>query len=404
MKKSSWASKLYALFLATLPLVSIYRLPGTSLALATVLTLVMLLYAVAQVATRKRKVSFMILFPFVLYIGYIMTMSPILFAILSGAVLIHIFAICTEAVNIQYLRRVIEFISVVAAICVIFQQTIHLFTGVHIPFYISNLLTEGTKDSYSWVLTTGFSDRSNMYRPSAFFLEPSHFTQYCMIGLGSCLFEQIPNIKKAVLISLGILATTSGMGIIAVVAMWTWWGLSNQRSGHRSIFGLRVFGVFLFLVLSYFVLDNISVTHNAMARFTTDSGAETNAISGRLFWWDTYFGNFDLIDFLRGYGLESLPDEQYFTGFMKQLYCYGVIGVSLLLLFLIILISISDNLGKGCCALYTGLLFFSELTGYHNLLFFIGILLTFYVNKEVQRRLSLRKKKLVSPAVITPEK
>lgn len=389
MKRLGYTSKLYALYLAVLPMVSFYRLPGTSLAIATVLTLIMVLYALVIIFTKKIRVKFTILLPFVLYLLYIMTMSPLLFAILCGAVMIHTFAISTGVVNIQYLRKAIEFISVLAAIVVIMQQVVHITTGIHISPYFGSLFTEGMYDAYGSAVETGMSKVSRMYRPCAFFLEPSHFAQYCMIGLGSCLFAQASNFKKALLISFGILASTSGMGIVIVVAMWAFWGLTIKRAAgslktvNNSKIVYQSFGVVVFLFVSYFIMDNINITHDAMVRVTSDSGVESNAITGRLFWWDTYFGNTSLSDYIRGYGLEALPDERYFTGFMKQLYCFGITGVFLLFCFLIRLIFISDNFGRSCCALYMSLIFFSELTGYFHLIFYVGIFLTLYVNHQI---------------------
>lgn len=384
MESLSKTSKLYAYYLIILPLVSIYRLPGASIALATVLTLIMALYAIVILIKRKVKVNMLILLPFVLYILYIMTKSTQQFTLLCVMVLIHILAICTGILNVRSFRNGIVHVSIIASVLVIAQQVVHIVSGGHIPLFIGSLLTDGMYEKYRLALITGMSN--GMYRPSAFFLEPSHFTQYCMIGLGSSLFHK-QNFRIPLLITLGILATTSGMGVVTVFFLWLWWGLNNKKTTMNGSFFLRVFAIFLSLIIGYFILDNISITHNAIARFTVDSNVADNAITGRLFWWDTYFGNASFSDYIEGYGLESLPDEKYFTGFMKQLYCYGIIGISLLFVFLIIIISISDKLGKGLSMLYTGLVFFSELTGYFWMIFFFGMFLSFYVLNLQKRQL-----------------
>ena len=389
MKSQEKIGKLYALYLAILPLVSIYKLPGTSLALATALTLVMMIYAVVSILTRKRKVNFAILLPFIMYLLYIMTKSTLLFSILCIAIMIHILAISTGVINKRYLCKFIEGISVVAAICVIIQQIVHILTKVHIPLYISSLLAEGLQEQYKIALTTGTP--KIFYRPSAFFLEPAHFTQYCMIGLGSCLFSQVETKWKPLLISAGILATTSGMGIVAVAAMWIWWGLVRRKNLAKGSLLLRIVGIIVLVIISFVILDNISLTHNTISRIIADPEVENNAIIGRTFWWETYFGNMDFYQYLTGFGLENLPEGHYFTGFMKQLYCYGIIGTTLLFIFLIIIIVISDNLGKICCSLYTGLIFFSELTGYFWLIFYVGFFVVFYISKRVGDNKSLKR-------------
>lgn len=171
------------------------------------------------------------------------------------------------------------------------------------------------------------------------------------------------------------------MGFVSVFAIWGVWALSRQKTKKNFIRSLPVILIALFLV--FFLLDNISFTHNIINRFTSTSGDDYNAINGRLFWWDTYFGDFNISDFLTGFGLDNLPDGVYFTGFMKLLYCYGLIGTTLLLLFLGMLIIKADIFVKVCTSLYTGLLFFADLTYYHNLIFYIGVYLALYIfNKE----------------------
>ncbi len=368
-------SRWFTVFLALLPLVMMYKVPGTELRLPTLLTVVAMVSSLLQLARRKLEISISLLIPFFLYLVYVMTLSSIQLAFLCGAVIIIITAICTGNVNVPFLRRILENVAIIAAVCVIIQQFVHILLGMHISLLIGQFLADDIAKQYAYLMTTGI-DVNGMYRPSAFFLEPSHYSQYCTIGLGSCLFSMHPKCKKAIMISLGIIASTSGMGFVSVLAIWGTWGALRHKSGNRIIRNIPLIIVSLFLVI--FLLDNISFTHSIISRFTT-SDVDSNAIDGRLFWWDTYFGNFSLSEFLRGYGLDSLPEGVYFTGFMKQLYCYGVIGVSLLLLFLIFLVIKSDLYGKICVILYIGLLFLADLTNYNSLLFYIGVYLAFIV-------------------------
>lgn len=368
----------YTVFLAVLPLVMMYRLPGTGLRMPTVLIVMVLSFALGSFYSRKMVISFGFLFPIILYIFYVLTLSTWQFSFLILLVLANLFAISTGVVNVLVLRRIIENISVIAAICVLFQQLVFRVSGYHVSFFIYNLLADDIVKSYSSLISYGMSHM--MYRPSAFFLEPAHYSQYCSIGLASCLFTQQFNIRKAFLISLGILACTSGMGFVTVFVVWGWWWFSKQDN-KACILRRLPFYFIIFLGFVY-ILDNIPFTHSIISRFVPNSNGSSNAITGRLFWWSKYFGDFKISNFLWGFGQESLPDGVYFTGFMKQLYCYGIIGVFLLLLYLVVLLLHSDALGVVCVILYVSLLFFADLTSYNNLLFYLGCFLSFSVEKK----------------------
>ncbi len=369
--------KLYTSFLSILPVISIYRMPGMAISLATVLTALAMIYAAISLIRRKIKISFLILQPFLVYLFYIVTKSSLSFILLCVALMIHVLAIGTGIVNEKRLRRIIETISVIAAVSVIMQQLIHITTGIHIPLYIGSLFIGEMKEQYSVALTTSVID--GLYRPSAFFLEPAHFTQYCIIGLGTTLFAERPDFKKAALISFGIFATTSGMGLVSTFIMWGWWYVTRYKMSIGKMILLLISAVVL-----VFILNNISFTHNIISRITADpDSGDYNAIYGRIWWWDTYFGDFSLSAFMFGFGMDSLPEDAYFTGFMKQLYCYGIIGTTLLILFLILLLIKSNNLGRACIIIYTLLFFFADLTGYVDLLFYFGTFLTFYVGGNI---------------------
>lgn len=364
---------LYTLYFSIIPLVTIYTMPGTSLSLATVLTIIGTLYCVMALFFRKMVAPLWLLCPFVIYIAYIITKSSVNFAFLSIAVLFQIFAIGTALINVSLFRKTIEFVALVASICVIFQQVVHLTTGLHFSFLLNGLIRDDLQIQYKDAINGIFE---GMYRPSAFFLEPAHFTQYCIMGLESCMFSNNVQTRKALLISLGLIATTSGLGFVLAFAIWAWWYIFRKRFSVS-----RVFIIVVLLIILFIILDHISFTHNIINRFTVDpESGEKNAINGRLWWWNYYFGNFSVSEFMFGFGLESLPDDAYFTGIMKQLYCYGIVGLFLLFVLWLTLFVKSNSLGKVLAGSYFGLMFFAELTGYDHLLFYLGTYLLFIVN------------------------
>lgn len=388
MTSSLKTSKWFTVVIAFIPLVMMYKVPVLGIKVPTLLTAVCMVYSIMQLIKSKIRVPVIMLLTLILYLVFVMTKSPIATALIYVSVICILCAICTGIVNVALLRKLLEMTAIVAALCVIFQQVVHIITGIHVPFLVGSLMADDMLEQYGYLVTSGIG-RDDMYRPSSFFLEPSQYSQFCTIGLGSCLFSEHPQIKKAIVISMGIFACTSGLGFVSVFAIWAAWGLSREKS--KAELFKKIPLILILLILAYYVLDNITFTHNIINRFTTTDSTEYNAIDGRLFWWDTYFGNFKFGDFLYGFGAESLPEDIYFTGFMTQLFCYGVIGVSLLFLFLILLIINSDIYGKVCVTLYTGLLFFANLTYYHNILFYFGVYLAFCVAYKNDKMKNTRK-------------
>lgn len=128
------------------------------------------------------------------------------------------------------------------------------------------------------------------------------------------------------------------------------------------------------------ILDNISYFHVVFSRIIGNSGTDYNAIDGRLFWWDTYFGDKAFTDFLWGYGEENLPDE-YFTGFMKQIYAYGITGFVLFVLYVLVFILKSKKFPNLSMCIYFGLLFVSNHTGFISMIFYLGVLLALYLEQ-----------------------
>lgn len=372
--------KLYAFFLAALPVIMMYRTPGIGMGFSTVLIAVFMLYAGVVILKPSRKVDKLVALTLLLYLGYTITKSDGINFLLPIAILVHVAAISTGAVSVNYLRKYVELVSVVAAICVILQQFIHILFGTHIPFIVTGWLTDELS-YYSALVETGYGVES-MYRPSAFFLEPSHFTQFAIYGLGSALFHNPPKIKKALLISAGLFATTSGMGFVLTFIIWGWWKLTYNKSSNTKKVVSRLIVVFIIGVVLLAVLSQIPFFGSVISRFTVGGESDYNAIDGRLFYWDSLFGGEQWQNFIFGFGEHAYntltEDGMYLTGFMKIIYAYGIIGFSLFIIFWVtLLIRVNNSLSRLYVIVYILLLFFANITGFIQIIFNVGVILTY---------------------------
>lgn len=368
-------SKLYALFLTLLPPVMMYRFPGLSMGMSTVLTAAMLIYAVKVILTKFSYINFGLVFILSLYLTYAATKSEGANIILPFAILIHVTAISTGDVDAIYHRKIIENISVIAAICVVFQQIVHLLIGVHIPMINSNWVLESIYEDYADAINSAIGVES-MYRPCAFFLEPAQFTQFAIYGLGSSLLKDKPSFKKSVVISMGIFATTSGMGFVLAFALWGWWLLFIRKRKANSRFMPKVIGISVVFLIFFLMLMQIPFFAGIVERFTNDGSGDYNAIDGRLFFWASVFGDKSIGDLIYGFGEAELEEGYYYTGFMKILYAYGIIGCVFFYSFWLYLLYKVPATTKAFVIIYIALSFFANQVGFISLIFSIGFILT----------------------------
>jgi len=358
----------YAIFLAIVPVLMMYKVPLLDIGISTFLIAVTMFYAILVIFLHIRQLKLGIILPYILYCIYVIVRSDgdLVNILLCTAIVVHILAFSCGSVNIPRLMKALETISVIASVCVIFQICIHYLFGKHIPMIALDLCIDEFKRNNVGIILTGISD--NMYRPSAFFLEPSHFAQYVIVSQISFLAKEKPEYKKAALVSAGIIATTSGMGIILTIFVWLWFAvLRSRKKGKSTSFLIAV--MILFILLS--ILSQVSFFQSATGRITGDNGF--SAIQGRLLYWDIYIPTMQGSSLIWGMGYNALPNV-YFTGIMEILYCYGVVGVTLFYLSIVIIVIRSQNVPRCMAIVIGGLMLIANLTGFIMNIFFFGII------------------------------
>lgn len=367
--------KWYALFLALLPIISIYRFPLLQMGISTVLIAIGLIPATIVILKNIKNIRYSLVWLLSLYLVYVAIKSDGINILLPLAILIHITAISTGAANGALLRKLVESITGIAALCVILQQLSHLLVGVHISMINVNWVLEAIYDDYADSIVKG-TGLESIYRPSAFFLEPAAFAQYGIYGLGSMLFREKPHLKMAILASIGIFATTSGMGFVLTFFMWGWWIVAYRMKTSKSRLLPTIIGWSIGAVVLFFVLMQIPFFQNIVARFTNDGSSDYNAIDGRLFFWASVFGDKSLGDLVWGFGEAALEKGYYYTGFMKILYAYGIIGCGFFYFFWLYLLLKTPRNAKAFVIMYIVLSFFANQVGFISLIFCIGFILT----------------------------
>ena len=236
---------------------------------------------------------------------------------------------------VTYYIGFVENISIFMSFVVIVQCVLYYIFGTSITYDRSFILplkaffNEGTIK----YLETSQMVINGIFRPSAFFLEPAHFSQYCSIGLASLLLKKNSLLnKRAIVVSVGMILTTSGLGIGCVFSLWMVFLLIKGRKLTVEKITKICFG-FLLGILLFVVVFLISQSfRSAIIRVFVPSNGYNSGIEGRL-WSRSFVESLTGKDLIFGMGFKNIPvygvnkTAYYMTGVVEMLYCQGVVGI-----------------------------------------------------------------------------
>ena len=250
--------------------------------------------------------------------------------------------ISLKCVNVNYVIKSALFICALASILLIIQYICFYILGFHLVSVPISLFLE---ESSSWILgaQTGLYNirggYNGFYRPSAFFLEPSHLAIFftpCLCILLINLPKTKTNVKLAILLTLGILLSTSGLGIIIAVAIWGLFILFyyNRKSfdSKALITTSKLVLFFAFVAIFLVLFISVDTLRNALIRIFVEKDT-SSAIGGRV------NQAFDLIKEMRGsswiIGVTDDASDIIFNlpGFFATIYKKGLIGLLLSYIF-----------------------------------------------------------------------
>lgn len=281
--------------------------------------------------------------PLIMYQIYAMfnhgtSISKILY---NGFMIVLFTAIVLGYINISYILKYAIYVGVFASALLIMQYICYYVLNFHLKLVPTSLLLSESK---AWVAgaETGLINirggYNGFYRPSAFFLEPSHLALFffpiiCLLLLSEK--SEKWRIRCALLLTLGVVLSTSGIGIVCVVCIWLCYlamyydKRGDNKGSLKKLFSVRnillVVSLIVLVVFLYFTVDAVTNTVN---RFLfAEEG--TSAIDGRV------AQAILLVKKLRGsdlvFGLTDDASDIIFNlpGFFATLYKKGIIGIVL---------------------------------------------------------------------------
>ena len=243
----------------------------------------------------------------------------------------------------DYFIRVIVVISVLASCCIILQYLCYYLLHFHVQMVPTSLFL--TRSS-QWILAAKTGRASvtgrptRFYRPSAFFLEPSHMFIFMFIPLILMLLPSTPKSKErriAVLLTIGMFFCTSGMGILSSLGIWGIFLGRNLRNqiwfAPGKLFRRNTLLVLLALMSTLIVMFFcVPFFNNSIVRIFSSGTNYTNAVTGRVAKGSEALGDLHGIQYIFGIA-DSMGIEYNMSGFNATMYRYGIVGVVLSYLF-----------------------------------------------------------------------
>lgn len=259
--------KIFSILIALYPLLGVYRSPINGVDIGTFCLIVFFVFTVSRKVCLD-DVSWLVLYVLIqtslLLLGSTSVETSMATIILRyGKFLISLgmvflFGLMDKYYHEDYTFRVIKVVCYISGIFIVVQRVFYLF-GVVIT---NPLLSFATNESY----TSGYSMISGMlFRPSAFFLEPAHMALYGIVFLCYSLFKT-ENIKDAIIVSIAVLCTGSGIGLISVIGSFAIYALIRFKTHIVRTIGILIIGGSAMLYFSKTLFFQ-----QVINRFTTDN-------------------------------------------------------------------------------------------------------------------------------------
>ena len=270
-------------------------------------------------------------------------------------------------------RTLLETVGIVLTFAVLFQYILFFLTGVARPLLPQTLLYD--QESFSTeILYIG-----SIPRFGGFFPEPAHFAQYNIICLISSLFPKesdTGNIKRAMLLTLGILLTTSGMGLALGAFVWMTWYVFYKREKSSNRFVNILFNVVV-VIIAALLLFALAMQFDAFQlvvdRIFGIHNSSYNAIQGRS-WAYNMYQRLDRNSQIYGVGYGFVPPI-FMASVPLTLYTTGIFGLITLVYSLVYLILKSKGFSREVCVVFALMLLFTGVFNQRGVAFYYSFMI-----------------------------
>lgn len=267
-------------------------------------------------------------------------------------------------------------VAAVGCVLILVQYVCYYVLDFHLQLIPTQLFREGS-DQWMGLAETGkisiLGNPTKTYRPSSIFMEPSHMALYCVPAQLMLLFSPGLNWRRfalAVLMTVGVVASTSGLGIVLAMGLWFVYlalfcgeklgdkpilfikgftirerqfkgvKIKDKRYGACTVPGwtvrpiniVLVGSLLLAAVLMYAFVEVFRDSINRIL-FSQDG---YNAVSGRTSSGILAISKLQGSEWLIGKAVEGSEANGYMSGLFESIYKYGLLGAAVSYAFYVI--------------------------------------------------------------------
>lgn len=337
MRKSSYiVCKLYTFFVAILPILYSYSsgIPGISIA-----EFILILFVLYSFLDNSRfrtcrydgRVKRVLIF-FILYTVFNAIFCVIIYRIYAIDILVRttrlvFYIFCIIRLSMRYIdfELFCKYNTIVAALCfgfIVMQYLAFYSSGVIINGHLP--LLKLYEESYEGMLARTV----NIFRPSAFFAEPSILVWYMLPVLNYKINGEVEAQKKGnfiwiILISISMLLSKSLFGLVFVAVIWTSYLLKKNK--HPIV---TLLFIFLMPFVGYFTF-NSNIVADTLRRIDLSDLSGSMSFSSRFLQYDL-FKSLNIMQKVFGIGLGNLLGYSLNNSMAYILTGNGIIGVVIL--------------------------------------------------------------------------
>lgn len=343
-EKTIWPDRIFTILLVLCPIFQHYI--GLFQDLGTTVMIITFCYF-AFLFLKKDTWHIGNVFPLILLSVYeILNHGTGIFEVAREFLLIAYFIIAaTGVIDLKYYSKIITRVAMIASVLLVIQYICYYVFGFHLQLVATQLLNNGAQQWVRLAQTGRISVTGSvmsLYRPSAFFLEPSHMTLFSFSALALIILSE--NFKRehlfsALLISLGCLLSTSGMGIALVLGIWGIYFIKcisgkgtvkerlKQLISKRNLVWLAV--VLIAILLAYLYIPFFQTSINRIFGI----GGTKSAIKGRMATGIKSLATLSGLEVLFGKQNWGNVHNWNMAGFFYTFYTQGFIGMFISFIF-----------------------------------------------------------------------
>lgn len=378
--------KYYNMLLAWLPILGIYKsfIPGVSIA-EFCLFLCVILFVIIRVKSQfVSTLSEKIILCFAIYSFFVTILFMLIgnwyeLAWFQRVLRFSFYIFCVlyisrKMFDVDIFFKNVNVVSFIIFIGIVFQYLVYYGTGRYILLY-GNLLPVMDNEVLAVDFKSIFS--YSAFRPSSFFTEPSHISQFLMIPLIYNLYKlenekSKKNIVLCVISGMTILLSKSMWGYFLIAVVFCFWVLDFSKNKHSAIWYIILP---IILVLGIYSLLSSSLWIETFSRLDAKNIQGSAAFAGRFMGYEDYL-NLPFGRMIFGSGFGAVINNQIANSVLFILIGEGIIGISLVVIMMIsFYMRVKNSWQKTLCVAFGLLLFGSNIFFSSTIIIIFSLLL-----------------------------